>query len=322
MSLLPTLTVNLLHPKNSLLCLMHKYARTAAKTIGFVLDACAVVLLCPCFCGVFLLRGPRKRRTCVIRSYPGLRRSRPKTRIDLQRLAPAEQPQNCFLLKLPLEVRQHIYEHALGGRVLHVQFVGPKVRSTCYQLVDHPSVNPQRLDERTDSILTPLLRSCRQVYLEAQPILLQRNTLYFSVLQLQIAILEGIGMHSLPDIRSIYLYHNYRTSVFVPPWHAVFPLLQQMHLTHLVFHFELETLFANIGSWAGSRVDILEQTWLPRVLSIRNLNQFGLFFEDGGAPEKSLCRENIAEGMRQLMLGTQADEKYMKFLQTWNANRS
>ncbi|KAJ6500813.1 hypothetical protein C8R45DRAFT_1092877 [Mycena sanguinolenta] len=230
-------------------------------------------------------------------------------------------PQNCFLLKLPLEVRQRIYEQALGGRVLHIQFVGPyQVRSTCYQPVDHPSVNPQRLNDRTDGILTPLLRSCRQVYLEAQPILFQLNTLYFSVLELEMA--EGVGLHFLRDIRSVYLYHNYRTSAFVPPWHAVFPLLQQMHLTRLVFHFELETSFANVGNWVGSRVDILERTWVPGVLSIRNLNQFGLFFEDGKAPEKSLCRANIAEEMRQLMIGTRADENYRKFLQTWNVNRS
>ncbi|KAF8209301.1 hypothetical protein K438DRAFT_1960299 [Mycena galopus ATCC 62051] len=289
-----------------------------------------MVILCPCICGVILFRGlgGGRRRTCVKRSprYPRRPPRTPKaTRIDIEQVVVAEQPPNCLLLKVPLEVRQCIYEEALGGRVVHVQLVGPdKVRSTCYQPVDFPSVNPQTLDERADSILTQLLCACRQVYFEAQPILLQRNTLYFSVRELEMAFLEGIEMHCLPDIRSVYLHHSYRTRTFVPPWPAVFPLLQQMRLTRLVFHFELDRWNSgNNSSCFGSYIDILEKTWVPGVLSIRNLHQFGLFFdEDGDAPENSPCRANIANQLSELMVGTRADEKYGKFLEKWNAKRS
>jgi hypothetical protein len=258
----------------------------------------------------------RRRGTCVKRSYRLRPRPPPqpqKPRIDIRRLLPAEQPQSCQLLNLPLEVRQCIYEQALGGRVVYLQSYR---RSTFYQPVDHPSINPQKLEGPADSILTVLLLACRQVYLEAQPILLRRNTFYFWVGDLEMIILTRLGRHCLGDIRSVYLYHSYRRSAYVPPWVAVFQLLQQMRLTHLVFEFELDNRIRGTWPMFNQNIDILEGTWVPGVLAIRNLNQFGVFFNHSDGQEISVSRADIAEEMRQLMIGTGADEKYRNFLET------
>ncbi|KAJ6567094.1 hypothetical protein B0H19DRAFT_1258248 [Mycena capillaripes] len=285
----------------------------------------AVLLLCfPCI-GCLICFGGR-RGTCVRhhppQRYPRHPSSPPKPRIDIRRLPQAEQPQSCRLLRLPLEVRQCIYEQVLGGRIVYLHFIAfYKVRAACYQPVDYPSVNPQKLDVLVDPLDTTLLRCCRKLYVEAQPILLQRNIFYFPVHQLEMIVLTGLGTHCLPDIRSVYLYHNYRSTQFVPPWAAVFPLLQRMHFTHLMFEFKLDTRIPLI-QWFNSYIDILEGTWAQGVLGIRNLYQFGLFFKDGDGPAEDLvCRKHIAEELRHLMVGTGADERYRNFLEKRGATR-
>ncbi|KAJ6567042.1 hypothetical protein B0H19DRAFT_1374373 [Mycena capillaripes] len=236
--------------------------RRPPTSLGVVGDVAVLLLCLPCI-GCLICFGGR-RGTCVRHHtphrYPRHPSFSPKPRIDIRRLPQAKQPQSCLLLKLPLEVRQCIYEQALGGRVVYLYFGAfCKVQAAYYQPVDYPSVNPQKLDVLVDPIVTTLLRCCRQLYVEAQPILLQRNIFYFPVHELEMIVLTALGTHCLPDIRSVYLYHNYRSTQFVPPWAAVFPLLQRMHLTHLMFEFELDTRIPRTPF--NSHIDILEGTW-------------------------------------------------------------
>ncbi|KAJ7799433.1 hypothetical protein B0H14DRAFT_3156467 [Mycena olivaceomarginata] len=56
----------------------------------------------------------------------------------------------------------------------------------------------------------------------------------------------------------LYLYHSYRFTTFVPPWAIVFPLLQQLHLTHLVFEFVIYS--AGWDRWtAHNPADVVEE---------------------------------------------------------------
>jgi hypothetical protein len=71
---------------------------------------------------------------------------------------------------------------------------------------------------------------------------------------------------------SLYLYHSYRVTTFVPPWAIVFPLLQQMHLTHLVFEFVIYGAGWDRWTAHNPRVDMLNDTWARSVLSIRTLS--------------------------------------------------
>ncbi|KAF7353883.1 hypothetical protein MVEN_01074200 [Mycena venus] len=209
-------------------------SNSVTRAIVKVLGDCTLIILClPCICCMVAVGG--KRGTCVKRGHPRRRpvlpQPFPKTWINIQQLARAGQPQACQFLMLPLELRQCIYKQVLGGRVVHVRLVGAygdtrfRVQSTYYQPINNPNNDLQRLDNPAERILTVVLLSCCQVYLKAQSVLLQRNTFHFSVDKFEMVVLAGLGTPCLPDICSVYLYHNYRATQYVPPWAAVFPLL-------------------------------------------------------------------------------------------------
>ncbi|KAJ6562308.1 hypothetical protein B0H19DRAFT_1144128 [Mycena capillaripes] len=84
------------------------------------------------------------------------------------------------LLELPLELRQCIYEYALGGRVIRLELV----------IYAHPL--PQRTGKvPADIIPAALLLTCRQAYIEA--------------------LLP-------PDIRSIHIIHLHLNDLTGPAW--------------------------------------------------------------------------------------------------------
>ncbi|KAJ7801037.1 hypothetical protein B0H14DRAFT_2897197, partial [Mycena olivaceomarginata] len=217
-----------------------------------------------------------------------------KPRLDIRQLAIAGKPQACH-----------------SGRTCRPPRARPipwctyhRGRATFYQPVDHPIYDPQRLDIPAESVSTAVLFCCRQMYLESQPILYHANTFYVSVTELEM------------DIRSLYLYHSYRTTPPTsPPWSIVFPLLQQMHLKHLVFEFEIYRW----TRWTqyNPRVDVLNDTWARSVLGIRTLSQFGLFLKDLNLQD--VYRPNIE--FRKLMIGSRAEESYRDYLEKWDETR-
>ncbi|KAJ6606073.1 hypothetical protein DFH09DRAFT_1119232 [Mycena vulgaris] len=159
----------------------------------------------------------------------------PAQRIDMRERPLEKQPQSCFFTRLPPELRQCIYDLALGGRVislwLGVLFPNTHftVRSACYEPVDAEADCPPALGVPADSIPTGFLFSCRQVYLEALPILHQRNTFHFRVHELVAVVLSGLGRYCLPDIRSIHLLHSYR-GFRAPVWATAFALSRRWAL--------------------------------------------------------------------------------------------
>ncbi|KAJ6606072.1 hypothetical protein DFH09DRAFT_1353301 [Mycena vulgaris] len=217
---------------------------------------------------------------------------------------------------LPLELRECIYEQALAGRVIRLRLAASAshrhcvVQSMCYEPVDDADGGPNKFDVPADRIPVGLLLLCRQVYLEARPILHRRNTYHFWVHELEAVLSSALGRYCLPDIRSIYLCHNYRT-LEMPPWTSVFPLLQQMtRLDHLTFEFDVGRLERTEISPHRS---VLESQWGCRVVGIRNLRRFELFFKHGDPPEHPVYRANIAQRLRDLMIGPGADERYEMF---------
>ncbi|KAJ7119069.1 hypothetical protein C8R44DRAFT_789944 [Mycena epipterygia] len=290
-----------------------------------LITACLwITFCCPC---VLILLGfraaapRRRRRGCVIGPVHGPVEAYiypphlPTNRINIGRRPLAEQPANCRLLLLPLEVRQCIYEAALGGRAICLKLVASRahkhcvVQSTCYDAVED-SLNT--LDVLADAIPTALLLSCRQVYLEALPILHRRNVFHFTVHEFQVVVLAALGRHCLPDIRSVYLCHSYRRNPYVPPWAAVFELLQQMRLDSLAFEFEVEKLQR---TELGPGRSLLDSAWGSRVVHIRNLRWFEFFFKDGDPPEYPLYRINAVQRLQELMIGTEADRRYKMLLE-------
>ncbi|KAJ7700740.1 hypothetical protein B0H17DRAFT_1195590 [Mycena rosella] len=242
----------------------------------------------------------------------------PANHIDISHRPQVSQPTSCYLLRLPVELRHYIYEFALGGRIIALRVAASAshrhcvVRSRCYEPVDDADGSPNRLTSPTDRIPTALLVSCRQVYLEAPPILHKRNTYDFWVHEIEVVVAAALGQYYLEDIRSVYLRHNYAT-LPVPPWPTVFPLLQQMRLHRLTFEFDFQRLeFTELAP----HKPVLDSAWGRLALGIRNLRRLELFFKNGDPPEYPVYRTNVARRFRQLMIGAEADERYEAFLGT------
>ncbi|KAH7317921.1 hypothetical protein BKA65DRAFT_557333 [Rhexocercosporidium sp. MPI-PUGE-AT-0058] len=131
------------------------------------------------------------------RSMPfNLRRSRQRTH---------EQVQSPFLAKLPIEIREMIYEEILGGgdrRLVHILRKDRRLGHWRCRLQDGEEVCDQQdrrcvegwlsykskvwhldrnglLDLVTDGGLLPLLMTCRAIYSEAVPILYSKNVFHF-----------------------------------------------------------------------------------------------------------------------------------------------
>ncbi|KAJ6567095.1 hypothetical protein B0H19DRAFT_718759 [Mycena capillaripes] len=269
--------------------------------------------------GSFLCFSCISRRRPPAKNPPTYPPPLPSVRLDIRKCPPSQQPAECTLLHLPLELRQCIYEQALGGRLISLKLVASRthghtiVRSTYYKLPDdlHSASILVGSSPAADRISTALLLSCRQVYLEALPIMHRRNTFHFLAHELEIIVLSALGGYCLSNIRSVCLRHHYRT-MNAAPWAMVFQLLHQMQLRELAFEFDFQLL-----EWSEitPQRDVLNTDWGRRVLGMRNLREFGLFFTNGDPPEYPVYRTNIAERLRQLIIGSEADERYKCFLQ-------
>jgi hypothetical protein len=262
---------------------------------------------------------------CGRRMLPSLAQQLPTHRIDIGRRPLKTQRPSCHLLSLPPELRQYIYELALGGRVICLTRVGLpyhsaslrrhvyKLNSACYVPLLDAESGPNKLDVPADGISTGLLFSCRQVYLEALPILRQRNTFYLQVYSLA-DVLASLGYYCLPDIRSVYLHHIFddRASFHGRFWDVTLPLLQRMRLDSLVFEFEKYSSHLDSGS-EPELASVLYTEWGRGVLGIRNLRRLAIFL----TPNPPVYMKNINQQFRKLMVGPGADERYAVFRQEY-----
>ncbi|KAJ6567110.1 hypothetical protein B0H19DRAFT_1139480 [Mycena capillaripes] len=302
-----------------------------AEGVEIFLTYAFIVLCLPCLLGLVCVNGgggkcgtQRANRHAYNKrvkppQIPPIPPPLPTIRIDIRRLPVAEQPESCHLLKLPRELRDCIYEQVLGGRLISLQLVGSQyqaycvVRSQCYLPGDDLSHGPTRGILPAKRISTTLLRSCRQVYTEALRILHQRNTFHFWASQMEEVVRCGLGYYCLPDIHSIYIFHDE-----LPPFHArprkiVCALLQQMNLTRVAFEFAAEPELAELDPYCAVR----DSTWGVCVLGLRDLRRLELWFNDGPGdrPEHPVDRKVLLKRLKQLMMGPGADERYRVFLE-------
>ncbi|KAJ7850677.1 hypothetical protein B0H14DRAFT_2763285 [Mycena olivaceomarginata] len=281
-------------------------SKAISKAAGTFFKYFCVILCCPCLCAIFACECGGKRVLLTLPDPLPL----PTPRIDIQHLPVKEQPQSCYLLsKLPLELRQCIFEQVLGGRLIDLHVVDAAwghrrmVRSWCYILADnlaHARTRPRGIALVASKLSIALLHSCRQIYTEALPILHQRNTFSFCASQLEVLVRCGLGEYCLPNIRSIYVY-EYGPSL---EWRDVFVLLHRMGLERVAFELKAEPEMEELDP----RIDY---SWARRVLKLRNLRRLELwlhYYDAGEYPE-------LVERLRGLMIGPGADEKYQIFLE-------
>lgn len=300
-----------------------------AKGVRTFVECVAIALCWPCI-GCLLCMGGLKGPCGTRKQYYNNERYRhwkppkvppnppplPATRIEIRQPL-AEQPQCSHLLNLPLELRECIYEHVLSGRLISLQLVGSQhdehcvVRSRYYRPVDDLSHGPTRGILPAERISPALLLSCRQVYAEALPILHQRNTFHFWASQLEVVVGSALGEYCLPDIRSVYIYHDNVWAVHeTRPWKDVFPILQQMSLGRVAFEFATEPELAELDPY----VAVLDDSWARGVLGLRNLQRFELWIHN---PREHLVDKTLLTKLRQLMIGPGADERYRIFLKEY-----
>ncbi|KAJ6606079.1 hypothetical protein DFH09DRAFT_1119241 [Mycena vulgaris] len=249
---------------------------------------------------------------------PGSRIPGPLLNVPSDRYSPATSggiASSCYFMSLPLELRHCIYELALGGRVISLTLVASEldglVQSACYEPVDDPD-SANKLDVPADRITVALLLSCRQVYLEALPIMHQRNTFHFYSHEFKPVVLIALGHYCLPDIRSVYLLHSHYKGIYAPNWTEVADLLSQMRLESLAFEFKVDRV-----DWAPVELHkpVLDGWWSSRVVKIRNLRRFDILFTDGDLPKCPTYRTDAVQRFRDLMIGPRADERYRTLLE-------
>ncbi|KAJ7765670.1 glycoside hydrolase superfamily [Mycena metata] len=220
----------------------------------------------------------------------------PTTRIDIRQLPMVDQPDNCHLLQLPLELRERIYEHILGRLInfelLPGDFPGMSASirtSWCYLPVDDLDRIPIHTMFRAESAaLSPqFLLSCRQAYIEALPILHQRNTFRFPADYLATVVSGALGSYCLPDIRSVYLQSLYYSHDHGDPSNTVVTLLQQMNVSRLAFDFQFFPIPEPQSPWGRT------------VLEFRNLRRLEMWGDN----------QDVVSKFQQLMIGPGADEK-------------
>ncbi|KAJ6509193.1 hypothetical protein C8R47DRAFT_12676 [Mycena vitilis] len=295
-----------------------------AKALGTFAECVAIALCFPCIlclmcsggvgkCGTMAHKSRNQRPPANPRKIPRSPPPLPKPRIEIRQLPLAEQPQSCHFLKLPPELRDCIYEHLLGGRLITLMILGfptekfALVRSQCRLAIDHLADDPIARSLPADRISPALLRSCRQVYFEALRILHQRNTFHFKADQLETIVRSGLGYYCLPAIRSVYIYHTPDAPPFGRnPWTGVFTLLQQMNLERAAFVFPVGPEVAGGSPYSA----VLDSPWGRGVLALRNLRRLEVWF-DGNSPDA----KGLVKTLQRLMIAPGTDEKYRTFLE-------
>ncbi|KAJ7237728.1 hypothetical protein B0H12DRAFT_1138444 [Mycena haematopus] len=249
----------------------------------------------------------------------------PATRIDMGRRPLAEQSQSSRLLSLPLELRQCIYVHALGGRLVKIHLAASKyhkhyvIVSTYYQPMEDPDkiLHLQR-QPFADDIPVAFLLSCRQIYLEALPILHQRNTFYFLAHDFHTVAFAALGQYCLQDIRSVYLRHDSASTALSKPtsldsqWTSVFSLLRQMRLESLIIELPAGVVVDDAEPYPHDAV--LDSVWGRAVIHVRGLQCFTLFFTRGDPPLLPGFNNSLLRRLRALMTDEKADEYFASFL--------
>ncbi|KAJ7161787.1 hypothetical protein C8R43DRAFT_991481 [Mycena crocata] len=308
----------------------HPQRSLGSKIVEEVLLAALVIFCMPCWIYYMASANPRRPRFRK-KVKPPRPRPLPKKRIDIHGRRPVEQPQTCHLFRLPPELRQHIYERTLGGYMVKLRYISADagrryVGSSCCMLADFPGekevfrlfYDPPYIRDTSATVFSQkvpvaLLRTCRQIYQEARPILHQRNTFHFMLQEFPALLFAGLGKYTLPDLRRIHLIDvpdSYRDA---PSWEVACPLLRNMRLDHLTcVHLDMDHLPG------------LDDPFSREFLTIRNLRSFDILWADPSwldplHPHQDTvpaleARENIKQAFRELMIGPDADARYQAHL--------
>ena len=114
-----------------------------------------------------------------------------------------------FLAKLPIEIRELVYTHALGNHLVHLLAVPRRI--THFRCETSSVVDPQRACHRekappsNSTISANILRTNRQIYAEALPVLYSCNRFDVDDLSVFNIFANNISPAGLSSIRTVHL---------------------------------------------------------------------------------------------------------------------
>ncbi|KAF7313380.1 hypothetical protein HMN09_00493700 [Mycena chlorophos] len=222
----------------------------------------------------------------------------PTKRIDISKTPPATPSDHCHILNLPLEVRLIILEDLLGGRIIRLRPLLAKPRQIgCMTACEMHSACVFHHD-------VAVIKTCRQLYLEGLPILHRKNTYYFDISDFPQLFLGGLGMYCISNIRHLCLELDVEPD----------SLERAVELLH---EMRLETLHIRLRHIEGVvKFMTLDGDLATRILAIRGLRAFEVEFlkDDPRETEQRQLATQLVADYQALMVGPQAQEKYLAFL--------
>ena len=208
---------------------------------------------------------------------------------------PVTNASSPLLCKLPLEIRRKIYAYALGQQVVHILLVPRRIThisctsptATDFTRVCCPDADPSRVPRHVPTppskIAVALLRTCRQIYAEALPVLYESNTFDTNDLSAFVFLAAAIPPKGLASIRSLHVL-----------WIADYPPLR-FEITKPAFTAPLDdATFLNFWTVLATRMPALRELrmatyhsiwtptvdvkdeWVQSVMRVKGLDVFEL----------------------------------------------
>lgn len=297
---------------------------------NWLVDSCFVIFCCPCL----LL-------FCVASGVSGLHRGRAKvTTKEPQPSAPKPLPprrralsttsfdrtldSNCLLLdRLPPEIRLEIYTYVLGRNLLHlvqgeerISHVRCRASSaTDFRRTCRPAAaNTARriLPGSTSNGNLALIKTCRQVYIEAMDVLYTTNVFDLDDPRTLLYFSQSIRPQRLASITKLHVYcpigsplghgHGNSYPIQEPPydektwkrfWHVIATQMPRL--------VDLRVCF---GVRFGISELKMDDAWVKPLLEIRGLNRFDFdveYVDDPGADASSLQVPQLRQRLREVI---------------------
>lgn len=150
-------------------------------------------------------------RKAIAKAFFGLDISdaEPSSTVGIRRLkksgktkAPTKAKQKCLLLDLPVEIRLKIYDLLLVSRFNRWDNPSWSVGNTHQKLIILDFIQARQYRTMEPAVL----QACKQIYLEAVPILYSRNVFRFNHPDLMLRLMAQIGHTNMKLIQSLDIY--------------------------------------------------------------------------------------------------------------------
>ena len=262
------------------------------------MECFCLCLLCPCFVTVNTVLVSSSYISRQKASWKNDVRSLPSRRRRLSILGNYKIGDGCiFLTKLPLEIRLAIYKYVLGGHLLHLVQIPRRIAHVRCRYDDKSdssrSCRPSTLMplngmlRSVSSADLALTKTCRQIYVEALPILYTSNVFdvnhpstfrFFtrSILAQRLAAITSMHLcFSLSEMKPRYGYKSRPAHLafqrdWKKSWHVIAKEMPGLRDLDVV----LKNADAAIVPFA------LDESWVAPILQLRGLRHFEIYFAE------------------------------------------